>query len=116
MTGRELTEAIQQPRWSAREDLEMNTNRTPTSRRGVKLVGAACAAAAVVGAGVVTVALDDGGSGHANTLAGSGDAPTNTVYYQPSVSAMTMGGTATAETPASVPATTEAVPPIKAGS
>jgi hypothetical protein len=94
----------------------MNTNQTPTSRRGVKLVGVVCAAAAVVGAGVMTVVLDDGGSGHATTLAGSGDAPTNTVYIQPSVSAMTMGATATFTTPASVPATTEAVPPIKAGS
>jgi hypothetical protein len=93
----------------------MNTNRTATSRRGVKLVGAACAAAAVVGAGVLTVVLDDGGSGHASTLAGSGDAPTNTVYIQPSTSAMTMGATATFTTPASVEPTTEAVPPIKAG-
>jgi hypothetical protein len=49
-------------------------------------------------------------------LAGSGDAPTNTVYIQPSVSAMTMGATATFTTPASVEPTTEAVPPVKAGS
>jgi len=48
-------------------------------------------------------------------LAGSGDAPTNTVYIQPTVSAITMGATATLSTPASVPATTEAVPPVKAG-
>ena len=93
----------------------MNTNRTPTSR-GVKLAGAVCAAAAVIGAGVMTVVLDDSGSGHVKTLAGSGDAPTNTVFVQPTVSAMTMGATATFTPPASVPATTEAVPPIKAGS
>ena len=93
----------------------MNTKRPPTSRRGVKLIGAACAAAAVVGAGVVTVALDDGDSGHASMLAGSGDAPTNTVYVQPSQSAMTMGATATFTTPATVEPTTVAVPPIKAG-
>jgi len=93
----------------------MNANRTPTSRRGVKLLGAACAAAAVVGAGVLTVALDDGDSGHASMLAGSGDAPTNTVYVQPSQSAMTMGATATFTTPATVEPTTVAVPPIKAG-
>jgi hypothetical protein len=37
------------------------------------------------------------------------------VYIQPSVSAMTMGATATASPPASVPATSEAVPPVKAG-
>jgi len=78
-------------------------------------LGAACAAAAVVGAGVVTVALDDGDSGHASMLAGSGDAPTNTVYVQPSQSAMTMGATATFTTPATVEPTTVAVPPIKAG-
>ena len=94
----------------------MNTKRTPTSRRGVKLVGAACAAAAVVGAGGLTVALDNSGATHTSTLAGSGDAPTNTVYIQPSVSAMTMGATATFTTPATVEPTTEAVPPVKAGS
>ena len=93
----------------------MNTKRTPTSR-GVKLVGAACAAAAVVGAGVLTVVLDNGGATHTSTLAGSGDAPTNTVFVQPSVSAMTMGATATFTTPATVEPTTEAVPPVKAGS
>ena len=80
------------------------------------MVGAACAAAAVIAGGVSTVMLDDGGSGHASTLAGSGDAPANTVYTQPSVSAMTMGATATFTTPATVEPVTEAVPPIKAGS
>ena len=94
----------------------METNRTATSRRCVKLVGAACAAAAVVGAGILTVAFDNGGSGHVNTLAGSGDGPANTVYSQPSVSAMNMGATATFTTPATVEPTTEAVPPVKAGS
>jgi hypothetical protein len=94
----------------------MNTKRTPTNRRGVKLIGAAFAAAAVVGAGVLTVALDNGGATHTSTLAGSGDAPTNTVFVQPSVSAMTMGATATFTTPATVEPTTEAVPPVKAGS
>jgi hypothetical protein len=93
----------------------MNTNRTPTNGRVVKLIGAVCAAAAVVGAGVLTVVLDDDG-GHANMLAGSGDAPTNTVFVQPTVSAMTLGATKTFTTPASVPATTEATPPIKAAS
>jgi hypothetical protein len=94
----------------------MNTKRQATSRRGVKLTGAACAAAAVLGAGVLTVALDNSGAGHTSMLAGSGDAPTNTVYVQPSVSAMTMGATATFTTPATVEPTTEAVPPVKAGS
>jgi hypothetical protein len=94
----------------------MNTKRQATSRRGVKLIGAACAAAAVLGAGALTVALDNSGAGHTTMLAGSGDAPTNTVYVQPSVSAMTMGATATFTTPATVEPTTEAVPPVKAGS
>ena len=95
----------------------MNTNRTPTSRRSAKLVGAVCAVAAVVVAGALTVVFDGDDPGHASTLAGSGDAPTNTVFIQPTVSAMTMGATATEDsTPAPVPATTEAVPPIKAGS
>jgi hypothetical protein len=95
----------------------MNTNRTPRRRRGVKVVGAVCAAAAVVVAGALTVVFDDDGAGHANTLAGSGDAPTNTVFIQPTTAAMTMGATATEDsTPASVPATTAAVPPVKAGS
>jgi hypothetical protein len=93
----------------------MDTIRT-TTRRGVKLAGAALAAAAVIGAGVLTVARDDNGPGHASTLAGSGDAPTNTVFIQPTVSAMTMGATATPDPPPSVPATTEAKPAVKAGS
>ena len=93
----------------------MNAKRTPTSRRGVKLLGAACAAAAVIGAGAVTVMLDNGSSGHINMLAGSGDAPTNSVYVQPSVTGMNMGATATFTTPATVEPTTEAVPPVKAG-
>ena len=80
------------------------------------MLGATCAAAAVIGAGVVTVVLDHSGSGHVSMLAGSGDAPANTVYSQPSVTAMNMGATATFTTPATVEPTTEAVPPVKAGS
>ena len=78
-------------------------------------MGVACAAAAVVGAGVATAVLDSGGSGSSSTLAGSGDAPTNTVFVQPNSPAMTMGATATFTTPSSVPQVTEAVPPVKAG-
>jgi hypothetical protein len=94
----------------------MNTNRTRTKRRGVKFAGAVLAGAAVAAAGALTVAFDGDGSGHANVLAGSGDAPTNTVYVQPSVSAMTMGATASPPTtPSSVPAVADATPAIKAG-
>ena len=97
----------------------MNTNRTRTrtKRRGVKLVGAALAGLAVVVAGALTVAFDGGGSGYANVLAGSGDAPTNTVFIQPTVAGMTMGATASPPaTPASTPEVAEAKPVVKAGS
>ena len=78
-------------------------------------MGVACAAAAVVGAGVVTALLDNGGTAQPSTLAGSGDAPTNTVFVQPASPAMTMGATATFTTPSNAPQVTEAVPPVKAG-
>ena len=95
----------------------MNTNRTRTKRRGVKVAGAVLAGTAVVVAGVFTVAFDRHGPEHANVLAGSGDAPTNTVYIQPTVTAMTMGATASPPaTPASTPAVADAKPAIKAGS
>ena len=87
----------------------------PTSGRGMKLLGAGVAAAAVVAAGAVTMAIDGDSSGHSATLAGSGDAPTNTIFVQPSVSNMNMGATATLTTPSSVPPVTEAVPSVKAG-
>ncbi len=71
----------------------------------------------MVVAGVLTVAFDRDSSGHGNVLAGSGDAPTNTVFIQPTVSAMTMGATASPPaTPASTPAVADAKPAIKAGS
>jgi hypothetical protein len=78
-------------------------------------VGVACAAAAVVGAGAFTVALDSGSSGHASMLAGSGDGSSGGVYTQPAAPGMNMGATATFTTPTSVEPTTEAVPPVKAG-
>ena len=57
------------------------------------------AGAAVVVAGALTVAFDGDGSGRADVLAGSGDAPANTTYSQPTGGAMTMGATATFTTP-----------------
>lgn len=62
----------------------------------------------------MTVALDEGGSGHANTLAGSGNGSSGGVYTQPVVAGMNVGATATLTTPDSVPPVTEAVPPVKA--
>jgi hypothetical protein len=95
----------------------MNMIRTRTKRRGLKLVGAVLAGAAVVVAGALTVAFDGDGSGHADVLAGSGDAPTNTVFIQPTVAGMTMGATASPPaTPASTPEVADAKPAIKAGS
>ena len=93
----------------------MNTHLTRTKRRGVKLAGAVVAGAAVAAAGAMTLTFDSSDSGHANVLAGSGNAPTNTVYVQPTVGAMNMGATATFTTPSSMPQVTEAVPPVKAG-
>jgi hypothetical protein len=95
----------------------MNTNRTRTKRRGVKLVGAVLAGAAVVVAGALTVAFDGDGSGRADVLAGSGDAPTNTVFIQPTIAGMTMGATASPPaTPGTTPEVADAKPAIKAGS
>jgi hypothetical protein len=93
----------------------MNTNQT--KHRVLKLAGAAFAAAAVVVAGALTLVFGDDRSGGADMLAGSGDAPTNTVYVQPTVAGMTMGATATSPaTPASTPEVADAKPVVKAGS
>jgi hypothetical protein len=88
----------------------MITIRIRTKRRGVKFIGAVLAGAAVVAAAALTVAFD----GHANVLAGSGDAPSNTTFSQPAGPAMTMGATATATTPPSAPAVAVASPTITA--
>jgi len=81
------------------------------------LAGALLAGAAVVVAGALTVAFDGDGSGRADVLAGSGDAPTNTVFTQPSIAGMTMGATASAPaTPGTTPEVADAKPAIKAGS
>lgn len=72
-------------------------------------------AGAAVTAAALTVTFDSNDSGQANVLAGSGDAPTNTVYVQPTLGGMNMGATATFTTPSSVPPVTEASPTVKAG-
>jgi hypothetical protein len=46
--------------------------------------------------------------------AGSGSAPTNTVYVQPVVGGMTVGATSAVSSPNSVPEVTRAVPAVKA--
>lgn len=55
-------------------------------------------------------------TGTPSSLAGSGDAPTNTTYTQPGVTGMNVGATATMTTPAPTLATSMAVPALKAGS
>lgn len=94
----------------------MSTNSTSTKRHGVKFVGAVVGTSAVAASAALMLAHDRDNSGGASTLAGSGDAPTNTVYIQPTVGGMSVGATATTTTPPSVPPTTEATPPVKAGS
>lgn len=82
--------------------------------RGAKATGA------IAGGGAFAVlaitAAVHGLSGSAGiAVAGSGDAPTNTTYVQPTVKGMQLGSTNTATTPPSAPATGAAVPSVKAG-
>lgn len=92
----------------------MEQNNTRFHRIRVQLLGiigiGAFAALAILG-----IAYGDGRFGTGTTLAGSGDAPANTTYVQPTVAAATMGATATWTTPSSVMPTEKAVPPVKAG-
>lgn len=79
------------------------------AKRAATLAGTAALVALIASA----VNLDNQGS--PTVVAGSGDAPTNTQFTQPSLNAMTMGASATWTTPGSVEATTLASPVIKAG-
>ena len=81
-------------------------------KRAGFLVGAA-AVLALAASGVVYGAET---SGPPASLAGSGDAPTNTTYTQPGVTGMNVGATATMTTPGPTLATSMAVPALKAGS
>jgi hypothetical protein len=64
---------------------------------------------------VLGIAYSTSNVGSGTALAGSGDAPANTTYVQPTVIAATMGATATWTTPEPTLATDKAVPVIKAG-
>jgi hypothetical protein len=92
----------------------MEQTNTRFNRIRVQLLGivgiGALAALAILG-------VIYGGShvGAGRALAGSGDAPANTTYVQPSVTAATMGATATWTTPTSIMPTEKAVPAVKAG-
>jgi hypothetical protein len=91
----------------------MEQNNTRFNRIRVQLLGiigiGALAALVVLG-----IAYGDGHFGTGAALAGSGDAPATTTYVQPTVSAATMGATATWTTPSAVMPTEKAVPTIKA--
>ena len=93
----------------------MEDNDTRPDRRFARLLavsgGCALVALAVLGIHESTTTTDS-----SHVLAGSGDAPTNTVYVQPVVGAAKMGETATWTTPAPTPEVEKAVPPLKGGS
>jgi hypothetical protein len=72
-------------------------------------------AAAFVSLGVLSLGFGHGDRSTGTNLANSGDAPTNTVYIQPTDKAMTMGATATFTTPNSVEQSPSASPAVKAG-
>ena len=90
----------------------MNQLKSQNDRVWVRLLGLVGAGAFV---GVGTLALVTGHDGAPTAVvAGSGDAPTNTMYVQPTDSIMTLGATATWTTPTSVEPSPRAVPVIKA--
>jgi hypothetical protein len=90
----------------------MNSNQTANQHRHAKRVGLALGVAAV--AAMTALGLSHGASAP-TTLAGSGDAPSDTTYSQPAPSAMNVGSTATFSAPPSEPAIESAVPSVKAG-
>jgi hypothetical protein len=91
----------------------MTNKGSQANRRLVRAMGMT-GAAAFVSLGVLSLGFGHGDGGGTN-LANSGDAPTNTVYIQPTDKAMTMGATATFTTPNSVEQSPSASPAVKAG-
>lgn len=75
------------------------------TKRSLGLAGAA----AFVTLGALSLGAGHGSSSGVD-LAGSGAAPANTTFVQPTENAMTMGATATWTTPTSVEPVTKAVP------
>ena len=86
----------------------MIENRSQTNRLRGKVLGLA-GAAAFVTLGVLSLGYGQGGPA-GTELAGSGDAPANTTFVQPTDIAMTMGATATWTTPTTVEPVVKAVP------
>jgi hypothetical protein len=109
-----VTALIQRVLRSVRQDPGMKANRTLTSSR-VKLVGALIGAGAVAAMGALGLTCGGVGSGTGSTLAGSGDAPTGTVYVQPTVKGMEAGSTSTEGPPPTTLITSMAAPAVKAG-
>jgi hypothetical protein len=91
----------------------MIEKRSQTNRLRVKVLGLA-GAAAFVTLGVLSLGYGQG-SPSGVELAGSGDAPANTTYVQPTDNAMTMGATATWTTPTTVEPIAKAVPSKSGG-
>jgi hypothetical protein len=91
----------------------MNVNHNPTQHRQAKRVGLALGVAAA--GAMIAIGLGHGAPAPTMVMANSGDAPDNTTYAQPSVSAMNQGATATWTAPGSEPAVASAVPSVKAG-
>ena len=87
----------------------MHANTTRLKRSGL-----AVGVGALALLGALTLG-DHAGAGVGTNLAGSGDAPTNTVFVSPAVSAMNLGSTETTTVAPSAIATSMAVPPVKAG-
>lgn len=92
----------------------MNANLMPLKRplKGPALIAGLGALATL---GALAFSTHNAGSAEPANLAGSGDAPANTVFVEPSVAQIKMGATESMTTPESVLATSMAVPPIKAG-
>lgn len=90
----------------------MTDMRSQTNGLRVKVLGLTGAAA------FVTLGALSLGYGHGDPsgveLAGSGDAPANTTFVQPTDNAMTMGATATWTTPTTVEPVAKASPAVKA--
>lgn len=86
----------------------MNQITRTTASKGVKRIGMALGVAAAFGMGLLGIGHDS--PAQTTSLAGSGDAPTNTTYSQPVVAGMNMGATATWAPPATTEATAMAVP------
>jgi hypothetical protein len=112
--GSNITAAIQRFVDYAGHYRKMEQRNTRFNRMRVQVLGligiGALAALAVLG-----IAYGGSHFGAGSALAGSGDAPANTTYVQPTVTGVTMGATATWTTPSLTVPTGKAVPALKAG-